>query len=434
MRIASLLILLVSFSAFGATVYCGPSNTGGGTGADFNNLLQLPTTTGFTRGNTYIIVDGSYGSRTLSEAVSSTTLVTIKKASSADSAVAGYVSTVHDGQATFTSFTINTDYWFIDGMTRTESDWRANAYGIRTTDISSIDDFGSVFAAKNVTLRYIDGGGADGTSYTGSEGDNVLKISGFRASAEDWTIQYCRFHNSAHEAALHLNGLDGALIEYCSIDYNWGKEGIRGQIVFANVTVRYNVFLNSAGNTGIPGEGATADIAAWDETNFDGNEIYGNIFIRNSGDGNSGGAIVVGGNGGSWAGAAANNCLIYNNTLVGYSDASTSSLILINGGTGNEARNNLWYDCFGTISCTPNTSNNSEESSDPFVNYAGLNLHLSAALSGTSLSSPYNTDMDGVTRGGDGVFDRGAFEYNAAAPPTPNAPRVHIGIRGFRGF
>ena len=40
------------------------------------------------------------------------------------------------------------------------------------------------------------------------------------------------------------------------------------------------------------------------------------------------------------------------------------------------------------------------------------NFHLTSATNnGISLPSPFNMDMDGKTRGSDGTWDRGAYEY-----------------------
>jgi hypothetical protein len=41
---------------------------------------------------------------------------------------------------------------------------------------------------------------------------------------------------------------------------------------------------------------------------------------------------------------------------------------------------------------------------------------------GASLSSPYNTDFAGNTRGADGTWERGAYEFNTTDPPKPDPP------------
>lgn len=430
-------IFMVSFSAFGATVYCGPSNTGGATGADFSNLLQLPTTTGFTRGDTYIIIDGSYGARTLSEAVSSTTLVTIKKASSADSAVAGYVSTLHDGQASFGTITFTTDYWLIDGITRDSADWFDDtAYGISVRGTLFWRNLDAEVAGDNITVRFVEAGNRGYTqTFATGDGNEAVYCGGFSSLVNDLIFEDCFFHNGGFA---QLAGVDGVEFTRCVFAAGYAKESIRGQNVAKNGIIRYCIFYNASQTNpdDMPPQGSTADIAIWDDgssglTSFDNWEIYGNVIWNDKDIAHSGGVIIVGGNGTSWAGSSASNVKIYNNTIVGIQGAFTEAIILINGGSGNEVRNTIWYDCYGSPSANPNTSNNSEEASDPFVNYAGGNFHLAAALSGTSLSSPYNADMDGVTRGSDGTFDRGAFEFQSAAP---NVPRPTGGLRDFRGF
>jgi hypothetical protein len=59
---------------------------------------------------------------------------------------------------------------------------------------------------------------------------------------------------------------------------------------------------------------------------------------------------------------------------------------------------------------------------DIFVDYASDDFRLSGATENgyDSLGSPYNIDLLGITRGGDAVWDRGAYEY-AAGGATPCA-------------
>ena len=57
---------------------------------------------------------------------------------------------------------------------------------------------------------------------------------------------------------------------------------------------------------------------------------------------------------------------------------------------------------------------------DPFDDAPNGDFHLSAGTdAGTDVGSPYDTDPDGETRGADGIWDRGAYEYdNSGDPPT----------------
>jgi len=51
--------------------------------------------------------------------------------------------------------------------------------------------------------------------------------------------------------------------------------------------------------------------------------------------------------------------------------------------------------------------------SDPFVDASACDLHLaSPTAAGAVLDDPFSSlDLDGQTRGGDGAWDRGAYEY-----------------------
>jgi hypothetical protein len=114
----------------------------------------------------------------------------------------------------------------------------------------------------------------------------------------------------------------------------------------------------------------------------------------------------------------AHNAKVYNNTFIGVLDDGTMIGVY---GTNAMVKNNLFYNCASsTISVTNGeTANNLTVGSNVFSGFA-----ITAALPGTSLGSPYNTDLTGATRGADGVFDIGAYEYSAGGEPEPPAPVV----------
>jgi hypothetical protein len=426
-HVLALLLLALCSIGQAATLYVRQGAGGSNDGSDWNNAFTAMPTLG--AGNVYYVADGSYtASLTCSVAG-----VTINKATIASHGTStGWLDSYGDGQATFGTITVQgavggtgCSGLTIDGKTRNESDWSAgSAYGFKATDISSIDDFGSVYCAHGLTVRYVNLGAVTGTSSAGSEGiDNVLKGSGFRANCANWLVQRTFLHNITHFCLFCANGFDGVTVEYSRFQDAWGKEAIRGQIAFKNGVIRWNQFHNACGFASP--DGCTAEIALWDGSagNWDNNEIYGNTFYRSNGDENSGGTIVVGGNGTSWAGSPASNTLIYSNTIAGIDGGGSGGNILVNGGSGNVCRNNLWWDTISASVTCSTTSNNVDAGADPFVSYATGNLRLSAATAaGFTLSSPYNADMDGATRGSDGTFDVGAFEFVAGGGSAPNAP------------
>jgi len=428
--LGAILGLVFLASAQAAIVHAGPTATGNGSGSDWNNIANFNTLS-LVRGNTYYLQDGTYAGKTLSTAVSGSTLITVKKAIGSDHGTdTGWISAYGDGQATFNgTLTLTTDYWVLDGQTRNASNWAdGNSYGYRATDVYTSAPSQGGSCASNITVRYMNLGGAEGTTYTGSEPGTAIYNGGFFDTCTSWTIEYNYLHNIGSFTLIQFAGTNGATVQYNHFRNSWGKEAIRGQGVSKNLIIRWNQFYNACGYTGLPGEGCTAEIAIWGSDSpgdHDNNEIYGNWFMLTR-DSNSGGTIVVGGNGGSWFGVPANNTKIYNNTIAGHSGGNQAGYILVNGGSGNICRNTLWYDTpVASASCNT-TSNNVDATSDPFTSYAGANLHLAGATAaGFSLSSPYNVDMDGNTRGADGTWDLGAYERNTGGT-RPSAPTLRI--------
>lgn len=405
-----------------ATLYCGPTSAGSANGSNFSNRMVLPDGTGWVRGNEYVIIGSAtgYGNRDLNTAASSTSTITIRKANAAqDSGVTGWSSDFGTLRANLGRIVRTTDYWVINGVSRDENDWLDDsAYGIHCSEIFQRNLDGET-AGNHLSVSYVDIGAAYSQSFSSGQGV-VFYMGGFSAFIQDISLDHCFLHNwSAMQAA----GVDGLTVEYCAFAAGWGKEAIRGQIRCRNVVIRYCLFYNSTQtDPDDPTSGATAEIAIWDgDTNgdFDNIEIYGNVIWNDKSINHSGGTIVVGG-GSGWVGVAANNVAVYNNTISGI--ASGTANILINGGTGNASSNNLWYNCVGTPSSTPNTSSNGEIGSDIFVSVAGGNFRLTEnTAAGATLSSPYNEDMDGIERGSNGEdWSRGAFQFNGDPPPPEN--------------
>ncbi|MGZ3804262.1 MAG: hypothetical protein ACXVB4_08645 [Pseudobdellovibrionaceae bacterium] len=100
------------------------------------------------------------------------------------------------------------------------------------------------------------------------------------------------------------------------------------------------------------------------------------------------------------------------------------------GGTAGPGLPNADYNfCSGT--CTG--SNSISNGSNPFVNLTAHDYHIVSTVGakypkdkGVTLASPFNLDRDGNTRGADGFFDIGAYEYNNGTVTSPlqlQAPR-----------
>ena len=162
------------------------------------------------------------------------------------------------------------------------------------------------------------------------------------------------------------------------------------------------------------------------------------------------------------------NVRIYNNTLANMTGPITKprdgnptqvsgniGINYLNGATGSATvENNLWYNNAMHINFAPagtwtedyNTSLNprgasslagahdttvTSGASDPFQSGAGGDYHLTnesatGLAGGLTLPSPYNTDPDGVARGVDGTWERGAYEFGSGTAERPNPPVVHL--------
>jgi hypothetical protein len=430
------LLILTPFSQ-AATHYVYSGSTGAGTGADWNNAYTaLPSS--LTRGDIYVVAGGKYGSHTFADVESSSTRITIRKASSAasyrDDLVAGWSPTYESTQAVFAgSWIFTRSYYTIDGVTP-GTNWPTSGLGIKvvtnTNPSYPIQIGAQVRAASYNTFRNIEiatqGPSSDVEQFGVYELDNYASVNN--------TWSYCYFHGS--ENAVHSaggGGISGWTFEHSYFDTNWSSSAHHGE-QFAiwygssNHVIRYNYFNSYQGTGAIMagGDGAT-------ESNI---QIYGNVFY-NMGMNNGAGGAVNGTFGTMDSSGTSNltNWKIYNNTFVN-GDVRLSSP---SGGsaTGWVVENNLFYNAStdimniaprGTYDYNYYNSgswgwsaggNDQHSSANPFVNLSGGDYHLAAATTtGVTLPSPYNIDPDGVTRAS-GNWDRGAYEYGKTAGISP---------------
>jgi hypothetical protein len=430
-----LLLALAAISSQAAERYVRQGASGNGSGSDWANAYTaLPSS--LNRGDTYYFADGTYGGRTFSDNASGTTPITIKKCTAADHGTeVGYNAAYCDGKATINgTWAFTRPHYVIDGATRNEANWKDHAaYGFTVSGgfrASRLDGghVGGDCSADNITIRNVHVGNTS-TSYASSNGQfYIAGFGGGSVACENWTISRVLAQNV--EIGIQCAGCKGLLVEHSYWYIGWAKESIRGQVHASDMTVRWSIFEDSCQKDPADAtSGCTAEIGIWDggDGAFDNVKIYGNVFYKTTSEHNSDAVILVGG-GPNWAGSPTNNSLAYNNTIAGYQ--SGSARIQINGGSGNTCRNNVWYGVSSAVgtgaSCNTSTSNVTLTGT-PFINYAGGNFQLSAAtVAGVALPSPYNTDLRGIARGGDGTWDLGAYEYGGGAPvPLP----VPLGLR-----
>lgn len=438
----SLVLAVCMLPAFAnaANQYVRPGATGSNNGSDWTNAhAKLPSS--LKRGDTYYLADGSYGNYVFDDANSGTTSITIKKATEADhGTTTGWSNSYGDGQAVFSNWQIYSDHYVFDGQRR-NSDWRlgtTSQYGIKVAGRGPVRlDNGSGTGGDYLTFRYIDiqGGGRD----TGTGDDVIYGLTG----NSNITFQYCALHDSDRTIFLMRGNWQNFTVDHSYLARNTSTPAIHGELLSmtdsTNVTWSNNVMEDIEGTAFIAGlNGGTA-------TNW---KIFGNVAFHSAaykaGTGrkpghNYGVAGIV-----FIANDASNNnrgngILFYNNTMVNIQGSYSG--VVIQSGSGNEVRNNIWYDSVrtnnsfsGTISHNwyYDTVQDGDSSAtktvcnsgcDLFKSISGKDFRLdSATAGGMTLSAPYNTDMNGVIRGADGTWDRGAFEFGSAAatvqPPT----------------
>lgn len=426
--------------------YVTPAGAGTKAGTDWNNACA-----GFTgscasavliRGNTYYVADGDYlatGVQAFAKAASGTTRITIKKATVADhGTVTGFSAALGDGQAIFDAISFDSPYWTLDGQVGSG----LVGYGIVvdpqlcTGDVMVIGvNLGQNNPGLSVSHVEIALCGEDlkrdGTVSVGDcapSGSCGLNQDGIYSCNISTTtplqIRYVYIHDLTRDG-ITLCSVDDVLIEYVRIERNHGADvDSHGQgIAFiappmSNGTIRFCVFADVVGTAAIAwlgGNGLT----------YSNMTVYGNIFYSTD-------SVRYTYSPGSIYGRVGVNqtgFLIYNNTFYNISkpepelDGDTvsgaevrnnlyvNSIFSANPSTtGITASHNYYYNNTGSFVPSGETSQQNG-SGDPFVNAAGHDFRLSVAtLAGFTLSSPYNVDVLGVTRGADGTWDRGAYE------------------------
>lgn len=262
------------------------------------------------------------------------------------------------------------------------------------------------------TIEYMQITGPGSIDYTDQgRGLDITPIGGL---ATGNTFSHIKIHG--WETGIYLTDSASTTFEYLEMyDINANNAGTwhpNGLITIRSddVIVRYSKFYK---NTYAIGEGIffeqTGGCSNW--------TIYGNLFYNLVGAANYKAIEVT---------ADVPGLLIYNNTffnsqnIVYFSDAGAC-------GTGSAAKNNLLINGGWTNSCGT-MSNNIDASTppDPFVDSGGSDFHIVSTIgagyprnAGTDLSGVFTTDLDGVTFGGDGTWDIGAYEYAASTPSAP---------------
>ena len=441
------LIMLIPSLAYSADVCVGPSATGNGSGADWDNQIAYSSIdgAGATRGNTYYLADGSYGSATFNTAESSTTYIYIKKATVASHGPAGgWLDSMGDGQAVFTDWTFSRSYYDIDGQVGSVSDIFTGyiAHGIvvgreQTGDNQHVVSIGSSGNPKNYILIKHTEIKNTNTPFTGTWYKSGMGIRGY---GDYWTIQNSWVHDIGSVCLLSIGGdygtIDNSVFArngQAQVAMGWSdptdhSETIMLQPGASYWTIKHSYFYDWC---------STGMLILYDgniDTIFTGNIVFQTGYYGSScgnADGIIGGLsgtntntkiinntfanIVYGGHidslGASYTGFQLQNNLFYN----------VKMLTTVNIGlpTANTYRDYNWYYDVGTFTAE---TNQQVGAGDPFVDNTNYDFRLSSGTNaGAEWASPYDTDLLGVARGSDSVWDRGAYEFDSGAADTTPA-------------
>lgn len=495
--------------------YIYASATGSGNGSNWTNAYTgFGTTAGkinpasMTRGVTYWIANGSYGSQTFSSPDSGILVVTIEGATTASHGPAGDWNNSFAGSALFSGDdNINTDYWTINGQAVPGCTYPSNNASCYTIKLWNQTDTGGDIVGLgggvgHITMEYLE---LEGTGMTGgafpnnttadkctTDGCGAVSDVGINEPTSPVNNIYFGYsyihHVGTNMFLFNVTGVGTSVNQTVTWDHNWfaynhtGQNGLHtesGSMYVAGFTVSYNILQDISGS----GEITTAGAATPALNNWD---IYGNLFFWDS----TYAALA-----GSFHEATIDDGVIdflgekfsgfihfYNNTMAGFNNSvatgvgSPFSTIAVDANSGFstcgsscptvQIYNNLWWDsawvtgdypAYCSIvtgaTCTQDYDAiyyGSVPSADvgapsethgyvvtttasPFVNatlstIAGFELTTpDPFLShvGTSLGSPYNVDMLGVTFGANGTLDRGALQLPAAS--SASARRILFG-------
>ena len=463
---SSLLLFLLLYSclsiALGANHYIRVGATGNNDGSDWTNAWTGISQVTWTRGDTYYVADGTYtDANNLDGNESGTSVITVKKATESEHGSAtGWSSAYGDGVATFNEVFLFTEpYYVVDGVTGGGPGSWKTGHGF-VVDQSELLGRNCVSITQNlteaeeghITVRHVEciGNGGDLTAGNTQDG-----FGSYRYFHTDILFEYNYIHDVGR-VFIFLRGND------ITVQYNWmarnesssnqHSEGMQvsggtdtANLQPQNIDIRYNVFEDVEG---------TAVISMWaHDIRIYGNVVFqtstfnshthndglGGTYFHNAGQNGNG---VFSGGAGTGSSAKIYDVKIFNNTILDFGGNRASLLNASGVLTGNEAFNNLWYNCnqigidgnkiahnynYFIDSQIVSEVNGQSGTGDPFTDRANQDFTLtliSVTNAGLTLADIFNTDPAGVTRGADGNWDRGAYEVTASQPSPPRNLRV----------
>lgn len=442
-----LLFLLLSAQVFAANHYVLSGGAGAKDGSNWSNAFDwsgtaVSVTT--VRGDTYVVGGGTYSlsggtfSGITFPSVAGTSTTTIRAATTAlDSGVTGW-NAAFDCATTPAKFTqsgagannitliLQLSHVTFDGtLTGAATTPNKTQRGLIFDAVGTTSDTYCVYNIFGDTATFVSFINVqfNGTNNQNVGGGGVL----FNGTTSDLTVRRCYF-NKGSQFWLKVRDCVNQTIEY-NYFYNIGSGNagkhsagyIPDATMAINATCRFNVFENL-----LPSAGASTYIEPQNNGHTgspSGLFVYGNVFWATDATEYSplGEVALTGGD--SWG-----QMLFYNNTIYG-THGTVDGVFGTTLATGWVGQNNVFQNCAtnATFTFCTDVTNIKNTGGVSFTNTGTGNFHLTAdtATTWTSLSSPYNTDPDGVTR----TSSVGAYQY-IAAPAAPTLASATINAAG----
>lgn len=425
------LVLAGALLAWGALAgaadhYVRAGAGGEASGADWANAWpKLPDS--LVRGDTYYVGAGAYPAYHFNEPENGTGYVTVRKATAAAHGTeTGWQAAYGEGAASWGPISISRSYFIFDGATGSGT----SGYGFKVSSPVGGDSLIEMTDAPSyIKILHVDVGYPSRDLEPSADG-----IYG-NTPVSHIVIAHCYIHDTPRCPLLMRYWRD------LLFEYNWvarnkctpeiHSEGVSthggGDFIF-----RYNTWEDIEGTAVIVN--LDAPTRNW--------EIYGNVFFYTGKAAEGLGHGIVSDNFGN---SGIKGLKYYNNTAYNLTGGGAGLQFWSDGSVGIEAFDNLWYKCdnvsFNQIRHDYNyysdttfafTYRNNPgrhdivTSGDPFVDAAKLDFRLKAHTDpGTPLPALYGKDMEGVKRGADGSWDRGAYEFIDQTPrKAPTPPRI----------
>jgi hypothetical protein len=478
-------ILIIAFilgttSAFASTIAAchavGPSATGSGSGANWSNMMSLPSGTSWVRGDVYYFADGGYGnSLSLGTGVSGTTIIELRKAQSYDfgrasdgcsnDISAGWnASTMGSSQAVIASsgsgalVSISSGYWTINGngneaateigcggvaanppATMTGPSPNPSACGIKidnstctSTATDGCDGGNGVMhgGGPNIIWESVEWKG-QGLNSNGNNNSETYFWFASGGSLANVIIRYSYLHNASTTYFTVVSG--GWNTGSFDHNYGWGifdgstnhGEAIQLQGSNGSDVIHHNIFRDQQTNGDVVAviTGTQSNMAFYDNVDFCSPGGTSTTCRHNDG--------VIG----CFNSQTCAGYLIYDNT---FSFPSNCGWNVTGGPSTMTVKDNLFYKCGsvgmagGTNTIDYNSYLNSGQSAvgshdvsnnsapDPFVSSTNLSLASENSLwnNRVSLGAPYDTDEAGNTF----TTDRGTYQYSGSQSQAPQPP------------